>query len=255
MFKTKKSLGQNFLIDNNIINKIVNSVRVLNDEKILEIGPGIGYLTKELKKFNVNLKSFEIDLDTKKYLDLLIDDKTSIIYNDFMKINLNDYYSKDDKIHVIANIPYYITTPIIEKIIDSKLNILDMTLMVQKEVADRLSSSPRNSNYGYITVYLNYYYDVNKLFNVDKNCFNPVPKVDSAIIQLKKKEHNYQVDEELFFKLIKDSFKLKRKNLRNNLKDYDLDKINEVLNKYNLDLTARAEELSLEIFIDIANNL
>ena len=171
-----------------------------------------------------------------------------------MKIDLNEYYKKDDNIHVIANIPYYITTPIIEKIIDSNLNILDMTLMVQKEVADRLSSKPKSSEYGYITVYLNYYFDVKKLFNVPKECFKPAPKVDSAIIQLVKKD-KVKVNEGVFFKLIKDSFKLKRKNLRNNLKEYDLDKISKVLSKYDMTLNNRAEELPLEIFIDIANNI
>ena len=254
MFKTKKSLGQNFLIDTSIVDRIIKSVDVKDNEKILEVGPGIGYLTKELKSFNSDLTCFEIDLDTKKYLDKLVDDKTKVIYKDFMQVDLNEYYNKDDKIHVIANIPYYITTPIIEKIIDSKLNILDMTLMVQKEVADRLSSKPKSSEYGYITVYLNYYFEVNKLFNVDKSCFNPAPKVDSAIIQLKKKD-KIKVNEEVFFKLIKDSFRLKRKNLRNNLKEYDLDKIETILSNHGLSLTARAEELSLDVFIDIANNL
>ena len=254
MFKTKKSLGQNFLIDTSIVNRIIKSVDVKDNEKILEVGPGIGYLTKELKSFNSDLTCFEIDLDTKKYLDKLVDVKTKVIYKDFMKVDLNEYYNKDDKIHVIANIPYYITTPIIEKIIDSNLNILDMTLMVQKEVADRLSSKPKSSEYGYITVYLNYYFEVNKLFNVDKNCFNPAPKVDSAIIQLKKKD-KIKVNEEVFFKLIKDSFSLKRKNLRNNLREYDLDKIETILSNHGLSLTSRAEELSLEVFIDIANNL
>lgn len=254
MFKTKKSLGQNFLIDTSIVDRIIKSVDVKDNEKILEVGPGIGYLTKELKSFNSDLTCFEIDLDTKKYLDKLVDDKTKVIYKDFMQVDLNEYYNKDDKIHVIANIPYYITTPIIEKIIDSKLNILDMTLMVQKEVADRLSSKPKSSEYGYITVYLNYYFEVNKLFNVDKSCFNPAPKVDSAIIQLKKKD-KVKVNEEVFFKLIKDSFKLKRKNLRNNLREYDLDKIETILSNHGLSLTARAEELSLDVFIDIANNL
>ncbi len=254
MFKTKKSLGQNFLIDTSIVDRIIKSVDVKDNEKILEVGPGIGYLTKELKSFNSDLTCFEIDLDTKKYLDKLVDDKTKVIYKDFMQVDLNEYYNKDDKIHVIANIPYYITTPIIEKIIDSKLNILDMTLMVQKEVADRLSSKPKSSEYGYITVYLNYYFEVNKLFNVDKSCFNPAPKVDSAIIQLKKKD-KIKVNEEVFFKLIKDSFRLKRKNLRNNLKEYDLDKIETILSNHGLSLTSRAEELSLDVFIDIANNL
>jgi len=254
-FKAKKSLGQNFLIDNTIIDRIIKSVDVKENEKILEIGPGKGYLTKYLKKFNQELTCFEIDKDTLPYLEILMDDKTKIIYQDFLTVNLNEYYKKSDSIHVIANIPYYITTPIIEHIIKSNLNILDMTLMVQKDVADRLTSKPGSREYGYISVYLNYYFNLEKLFDVDKTCFSPVPKVDSAIIKLSKKESKYDVNEEIFFKLIKDAFKMKRKNLRNNLKEYDLNKISKTLIKYNLDLTARAEELSINIFIDIANNL
>ena len=254
-FKTKKSLGQNFLINDLIVSDIKNSVDVKENEKIIEIGPGIGYLTKELKKFNVDLKCFEIDLDTKEYLDKLVDDKTTIIYGDFMKTDLSEYYSKDDKIHVIANIPYYITTPIIERIIDSKLHVLDMTLMVQKEVADRLCASHGNKEYGYISVYLNYYFELTKLFNVGKENFKPAPKVDSAVIQLKKRKNKFETNEEVFFKLIKDAFQMKRKNLRNNLRNYDLNKISEILIKYNLDLNKRAEELPIGVFIDIANNL
>ena len=254
MFKTKKSLGQNFLIDDNVLNNIISSVDIKENDKILEVGPGIGYLTKNLKSFNTELTCFEIDLDTKKYLDKLVDNKTKIVYQDFMKVNLNDYYSKEDNIHVIANIPYYITTPIIEKIIESNLNILSMTLMVQKEVAERLSAKPKSSLYGYITVYLNYYFDVEKLFNVDKRCFNPIPNVDSAVIKLIKKD-KLAVKEDVFFKLIKDAFKLKRKNLKNNLREYDLDKVEKILNKYDLSLTSRAEEVPYYVFVDIANNL
>ena len=254
MYKAKKKYGQNFLIDNLVIDKIIDSVSIKPNDKIIEIGPGKGYLTRELINYNVDLYSFEIDKDMTNYLDKYISDKTNIIYDDFLNINLKNYFNSNDNIHVIANIPYYITTPIIEHIIESKLNILDMTLMVQKEVADRLCSKPGNSEYGYITAYLNYYFDINKLIDVPRKSFDPVPNVDSAVIKLtkNKKECN---NEDLLFKLLKDSFKMKRKNLRNNLRDYDLNKILEVLYKYNLDLTNRAEDLSIDIFIDISNNL
>ena len=149
MYKAKKKYGQNFLIDTNIINKIIDSVSINSNDKIIEIGPGKGYLTQELKTFNNELYCFEIDNDMNKFLSKLEDDKTRIIYNDFLNVNLNEYFNRDDNIRVIANIPYYITTPIIEHLIESKLNILDMTLMVQKEVADRLCSKPGNSDYGY----------------------------------------------------------------------------------------------------------
>ena len=253
MYKAKKKYGQNFLIDNTIINKIINSVSINNSEKIIEIGPGKGYLTRELLKFNVDLYCFEIDTDMNSYLNKYENDNTHIIYDDFLNIDLNKYFNNNDIIHVIANIPYYITTPIIEHIIKSKLNIVDMTLMVQKEVAERLCSKPGNSEYGYITAYLNYYYDLEKLMDVSKKCFDPIPKVDSAVIKLKSNKKTCN-NEELLFKLLKDAFKMKRKNLRNNLKEYDLNKILEVLYKYNLDLSNRAEDLSIDIFIDIVNN-
>ena len=255
-FQAKHSLGQNFLMNQKVINDICRSVQIHDSEKILEIGPGKGYLTQKLKEFQVEVYAFEIDLDTKKYLDSLEDDKTHIIYQDFMKIALKDYFKENDSIHIIANIPYYITTPIIEKVIDSKLNVVDMTLMVQKEVAERLTAKPGSSDYGYISVYLNYFFELSLLFLVPKEDFDPTPKVDSAVIQLKKRKKTYQVNnEELFFQLIKDAFHLKRKNLRNNLKNYNLSKIEEVLNLYHFDLNARAEELSIEIFIDIANKI
>ena len=254
MYKAKKKFGQNFLIDTNIINKIIESVSIDNNDIILEIGPGKGYLTKELKTFNSKLYSFEIDKDMEKFLNSYEDDNTKIIYQDFLNVNLNNYFNHNDNIHVIANIPYYITTPIIEHLIDSKLNILDMTLMVQKEVAERLCANPGNKEYGYISAYLNYYYDLEKLIDVPRKSFDPIPNVDSAVIKLKHNKKKCD-NEELLFKLLKDSFKLKRKNLRNNLKAYDLNKILEILYKYNMDLTNRAEDLSIDVFIDIVNNL
>jgi len=162
---------------------------------------------------------------------------------------------KYNKLYVIANLPYYITTPIIEKMIESKLDIEAMVLMVQNEVADRLSARPNTKDYGMMTVKLNYYYDVNKLFVVNKRSFEPVPNVDSAVIKLSKKEINIANNEEVFFKLIKDSFQMKRKNIRNNLRNYNLDVIEKVLKRYDLDLSCRAENISLECFIDIANEI
>ena len=252
--KSKHSLGQNFLKDIIVLDKIINSLNINNGDKIIEIGPGMGALTELLKDFNNELYCFEIDERTKPYLNKLIDDKTNIIYGDFLNANLSDYFSDKDVIHVVANIPYYITTPIIEKLINSKLNIKTMTLMVQKEVANRLSSDSNSSDFGYFTAYLNYYYDVIKLFDVDKTSFNPVPKVDSAIIRLDRHKHECD-NEELLFKLLKDAFKMKRKNLRNNLREYNLDKIEEVLKSYGLDLTNRAEDLNIDIFIDIVKKV
>jgi 16S rRNA (adenine1518-N6/adenine1519-N6)-dimethyltransferase len=255
-FKNKHSLGQNFLNNQNILNNIVSSVSVKPGDIIVEIGPGTGNLTINLKKLNTNILAFEIDERTKKYLDKLEDDKLKVIYKDFMTINLSDYIKDSDNVHIIANIPYYITTPIIEKIIKENLNVIDMTLMVQEEVANRLSSNPGNKDYGYFTVYLNYYYKVTKLFNVGKENFYPIPKVDSAVIQLVKKDNGISAkNEAIFFKLIKDAFQFKRKNLRNNLRNYDSRALEEILNQYNHSLNSRAEDISLEEFIEMANKI
>lgn len=257
-FKHKHSLGQNFLKDKGVLAKIIDSVDVKEEDLIIEVGPGQGALTKFLKLFKANLRCFEVDTRVKKYLDSFEDEKTKVIYNDFMKVDLEEETKDIDykDLYVIANLPYYITTPIIEKMISSPLNVKAMVLMVQNEVADRLSAKPGTKDYGAITVYLNYYYNVEKLFFVHRSAFDPAPNVDSAVIKLSKKENELELkDKDLFFKLVQDSFKMKRKNIRNNLKGYDLDRISKVLESYGLDLTVRAESVSLKCFVDIANEL
>ena len=258
-FEYKKSLGQNFLIDQNIINKIINSIDIREDSIIIEIGPGSGALTKKLVELNANVISFEIDTRLKEELDKLEKDNNNlkIIYEDFLNIDLNKFLKtkKYKNLYFVANLPYYITTAIINKI-TKESNPTEMILMVQKEVAERFSAVPNTKDYGSISVFLQYNYDISKVAIVSKNCFFPVPKVDSMVIKFKSKESNLKVNNEnVFYKLIKDSFQFKRKNLKNNLKKYDLEKINNVLKKYNKDLTARAESLTVEEFIDISNNL
>ena len=258
-FKHKHSLGQNFLKDKNVLMKIVDSVDVQSDDLIIEVGPGHGALTKYLKLFHANLRCFEVDTRVKPYLEKFEDDKTKIIYNDFLKVNLEEE-TKDIKyndLYVIANLPYYITTPIIEKMIESPLNVKAMVLMVQNEVADRLCAKCGNKDYGSISVYLNYYYyKVDKLFFVSRKAFDPEPKVDSAVIKLEKRDTELPLlDRDLFFKLVRDSFKFKRKNLKNNLKGYNLEKIEKALKNLNKDLTVRAESLTINDFIYISDLL
>lgn len=256
-FKHKHSLGQNFLKDKKVLINIIDSVDVKEDDLIIEVGPGQGALTKYLKLFHANLRCFEIDTRVKKYLDAFVDEKTKIIYEDFLNIDIKKQIQdiNYNNLYVIANLPYYITTPIIEKIINSNVDVKAMVLMVQNEVADRLAAKPGSKDYGAITVYLNYYFDVQKLFVVNRNSFDPVPNVDSAVIKLAKEEDKHQVTKELFFSFVKDAFAMKRKNLRNNLKQYDLKLIEPILSKYNLTLQDRAENVSLECFIDIVNEL
>lgn len=254
--KFKKKYGQNFLVDNNILDKICESIKPKKDDLIIEIGPGSGNLTKRLKEYGSFLLCFEIDNTLSKFLDLLVDDKTKIVYDDFMNINLDDYVDerKYNNIYVIANIPYYITTPIIEKITFSKIKVNSLTLMVQKEVADRLSSNFGNKEYGYITVFLNAFYKINKLFNVNRNSFYPVPNVDSAIIRLESIDNNID-DFNRFNNLIKNAFKFKRKTLKNNLRGYNLEVINNILVKYNYSLNNRAEDIPVNVYIDISNKI
>lgn len=254
--KFKKQYGQNFLMDKNILDKISSSICPSENDLIIEIGPGSGNLTKKLKEYRANLVCFEIDKTLDKYLNLLVDAKTKIVYEDFMNVNLDEFVKKYnyENIYVIANIPYYITTPIIEKITFSNIRVKSLLLMVQKEVADRLSSTNGNREYGYITVLLNAFYDINKLFNVNKNSFYPVPNVDSAIIKLDSKECNI-LNFEKFNRLIKNAFRFKRKTLKNNLIGYDLELINNLLGEYGFSLSNRAEDVPVEVYINIANKL
>ena len=252
-FNHKKSLGQNFLQNHTIIKKIVEEISPAEDDLIIEIGPGQGALTKELQKFNSNLVCFEVDQRLKTYLESICNEKTKIIFEDFLKVNLEEY-KKFNNIYVVANLPYYITTPIINKIIKDELNPKKIVIMVQKEVGERFSSLPGNKEYGAISVYLQYFYDIKKVVDVNKKEFIPVPKVDSVVISMEqKKEFIKPNNEEKFLKLIQDSFKLKRKTLKNNLSNYNWEKVKSILEELNLPENIRAEQLSLEQFIEISN--
>ena len=255
--KAKKSLGQNFLIDNNIINKINDSINVKEDDLIIEIGPGMGALTRVLKEKNANIICYEIDKDMIPYLNKYVDSKTKVIYKDILEASIKEDIKdiKFNKLYIVGNLPYYITTSIIKYLISLELPIEEMIFMVQEEVADRFTASYGNSDYGSITLFLNYYFNVEKLFKVSKKCFNPVPKVESAVIKFSKRLNKLEVNKDKYFTIINDSFKMKRKTLKNNLSNYDFNKIKEILNKYNLSETVRAEELSEEVFVAIANVL
>lgn len=252
----KKKYGQNFLQDQNILSKIYNSINPTPKDLIIEIGAGSGNLTKWLIKYEATLICFEIDKSLEAQLKTLESTKTSIIFEDFLTIDLKKTLSKYkyEKIYIIANIPYYITTPIIEKINEELPETNQMILMVQKEVADRLTARPKSKDYGYITVLLNYSYDIRKLFNVSKSCFYPTPKIDSAIISLNQK-YKEKTDYVKLKSFLKSAFQYKRKNLKNNLKAYDLSKIEEILKQYNYSLLNRAEEIPIEIYIKIIQNL
>ncbi len=258
-FKFKKKFGQNFIKDKNIVSNMCKLSGISDDSLIIEVGPGKGILTSELAKYG-NVLSYEIDTSLKDYLDDKFKsyENVNIIYDDFMnrdiESDIKGYNYKN--IYFVSNVPYYITTPILMKVINSNIMISKIVIMVQKEVAERFTSKPGSRHYSSISVYLNYLYNSKIIMNVSRNSFYPVPNVDSAVILFTRKEKPLYVNDYAFFeKLVRDSFQFKRKTLRNNLKGYDLDKISEVLKKYGFDLSVRAEELSVDIFVSISNAL
>lgn len=259
-FQHKKSLGQNFLKDENVLKKIAGSIITKEKDLVIEIGPGQGALTKYLVLKDSDLVCFEIDNRVEKYLEKYESKKCRIMYGDFLKINISqsiENISQYENIYFIANIPYYITTPILEKIMNLEVEATEMVLMIQKEVAQRFTAKPGTKNYGSLTVYINYYYETEYLFEVSRNCFDPSPNVDSAVVRFKRhktKEYN-SFNEDFLFKFVNDAFRFKRKNLRNNLKQYNLDKINEILEENGYNLLNRAEQIPIEVFVKIANEI
>lgn len=259
-FQFKKNFGQNFIIDENIINAIINKADILEDTLVMEIGPGAGSLTYKLSLSAKQVLCYEIDTSLKDILhqNLGYSTNVDIIFADFLKRNikedLKNYSFKH--LYVVANLPYYITTPILVKLIEEEIPVDKIVVMVQKEVGDRFKATPNTKDYSSLSVYLNYYFTIHKLMDISQNVFMPKPNVDSIVLSFERRKDLLPVSNySLFFKLIRDSFKQKRKTIRNNLKEYDLKIIEEVLKKYNFDLTVRAEQLSIEIFVHIANEL
>ena len=258
-FIFKKKYGQNFLKDKNKVKKIVDSANIKDKSLVIEVGPGGGILTTELSLKADNVLCYEIDLELKSILvNKFSNSNVSIIFDDFLNRNIENDIEKYnyDNLYFISNVPYYITTPILLKLINSSLNFDKIVIMVQEEVGERFSAKPNSKDYSSITVFLNYYFDVKREFKVNRLEFNPVPNVDSEVISFTRKDKLLELkDKDLFFKLVKDSFRFKRKNIKNNLKDYNLDMIEKVLIKNNLNLSSRAERIPLEIFVDISNEL
>lgn len=259
-FVFKKKYGQNFIIDENIINAIINKSAIDKETLVIEIGPGSGALTIKLAETAKNVLCYEIDTSLREILsDVLKDCKNvEIIYDDFLKRNvlLDIKKYKYNSLYVVANLPYYITTPIIVKLIEDNIDVKKIVVMVQKEVGNRFRAKPGSRDYNSLSVFLNYFYDVKKIMDVSKNVFMPKPNVDSIVVEFNKKEKNLSIkNKELFFKLIRDSFRQKRKTIKNNLKGYDLEKVEKILKKHNLSLSSRAERISTEIFAEIANCL
>ena len=189
-FGFKKKFGQNFIIDENVINSIVDKSEIDKETLVIEIGPGAGSLTYGLATKAKNVLCYEIDTTLKDILNSNLSDfsNVDVIYEDFLKVDVNNELKKYDynKLYVVANLPYYITTPIILKLIEDKIPVDKIVVMVQKEVGDRFKAKPGTKDYGSLSIFLKYYFEVNKLLDVSRNVFMPKPNVDSIVVEFKK---------------------------------------------------------------------
>jgi len=259
-----KNLGQNFLIDETIVQNIISAADICDKDLVIEIGPGLGTLTKPLLEIAKKVVCIELD---QKMVSLLHDrfiayKNLEIINDDILKIDLKSKVSEElancEKVKVVANLPYYITTPIIMKLLEQKLNIDSITIMVQKEVADRLTANPGEANAGAITYAIHYYTIPQKVVEVPKSSFIPIPEVDSTVIKLEVLEKPSVVtqNEILLFSLIKLSFMQRRKtlvNALNNLDGFNKQSLENMLTQLNIDTKIRGEKLTLEQFQQIVN--
>ncbi len=252
--KAKKRLGQNFLKDETVIMKIANEIEATPEDLIIEIGPGRGALTKKLLTKNCKVLAYELDLDLKPVLINLNKEQLTVIFKDILKSNIKEDIKdiKYKELYLVGNLPYYITTPIIEHIISQDLDFKKFTIMVQKEVADRFLAKPKSKNYGYMTLLLNYYFELEKVCDVSKYAFVPVPKVESAVVSFRPRENKPEVDISKYKVFLKNVFRQKRKTLKNNIGGiYDWDKLKKVLAQRNILEQVRAEELSEDVLIDL----
>lgn len=264
-FAFQKRFGQNFLIDTHVLEKIIASAEITKDDFVLEIGPGIGTMTQYLAEAAREVAAVEID---KTLIPILQDtlkewNNVTVINNDILKVDIRQLALEKNQgrpIKVVANLPYYITTPIIMGLFENQVPIESITIMVQKEVADRMQVGPGTKDYGALSLAVQYYARPEIVANVPPNCFMPRPKVGSAVIRLERYEQPpVQVkDEKLMFRLIRASFNQRRKTLVNGLKNspelhFSKEEIEQALVNCGLPLTVRGEALTLERFAQLAN--
>ncbi|MFS9171137.1 16S rRNA (adenine(1518)-N(6)/adenine(1519)-N(6))-dimethyltransferase RsmA [Streptococcus infantis] len=268
-FTFKKSFGQNFLTDTNILQKIVDTAEIDDQVNVIEIGPGIGALTEFLAERAAEVMAFEIDHRLVPILaDTLRDfDNVTVVNEDILKVDLaqhiQNFKNPDLPIKVVANLPYYITTPILMHLIESGIPFSEFVVMMQKEVADRISAQPNTKAYGSLSIAVQYYMTAKVAFIVPRTVFVPAPNVDSAILKMvRRPEPAVAVeDEKFFFKVSKASFTHRRKTLWNNLTGYFgkteevKDKLTKALEQAGLSPSVRGEALSLEEFASLADAL
>lgn len=258
--KPKQSLGQNFLVDDNISRKIVQSLSLKSTDVVLEIGPGQGALTRHLVEKVRHLVAVEIDQRVVENLQERFSSKqTTILHQDFLDVHLDDWQKKfGATLRIVGNIPYHLTSPILFKIFESCSSVSDCTLMMQKEVAQRLTAKPGTRAYGILSVFTQFYGIATLLFVVSPNCFYPKPKVTSAVVHIQLQERpRHHVNEELFRTVVKTVFGKRRKTLRNCLKylPYDEMTIDTILKNLDFKLDKRPEQLNLEQFVELTNKI
>lgn len=262
-FHFKKKFGQNFLVDCNILNKIVEESGVVNKDLVIEIGPGIGALSEKIADKCKDLILIEIDDTLIPILENGVGKRNNveIIHNDVLKVDFFELIKSKvfDKVRVIANLPYYITTPIIMKLLENHYPIDSITVMVQKEVADRLVAKVGNKDYGAITLAVEYFTNARKAIQVSPNSFIPKPKVYSTVVDMKlKPNHECESFEKMLFSFIRAAFNQRRKTLVNAIGNANLDFINkqkltEILGELGIDENIRGEKLTLQEYKDIIN--
>ncbi|HLR72228.1 MAG TPA: 16S rRNA (adenine(1518)-N(6)/adenine(1519)-N(6))-dimethyltransferase RsmA [Pseudogracilibacillus sp.] len=265
-FSFKKSLGQNFIIDTNILQKMIHSAHIDRTCGVIEIGPGIGALTEQLALKAKKVIAFEIDQRLFPVLQdtLAAYKNVKIIHEDFLKANIKQiieqFFPSNLSLHIVANLPYYITTPILMKVLQNQLPVQTITVMLQKEVAKRMAAGPCTKEYGSLSIAVQYYTEARVVMDVPKTVFIPQPNVTSSVLQLVKRERPsvHVKDEDLFFSIVQASFKHRRKTLRNNLlnflkKQMDKKYIDHMLRAANIDGQRRGESLTIQEFANLAN--
>lgn len=266
-FAFKKSLGQNFIIDVNILENIIKHAGVDPSIGVIEIGPGIGALTEQLAIHADKVVAFEID---GRLLPILEDtlqaySNIEIIHEDILKADvekvIEEQFAENQAIHIVANLPYYITTPILMKLLRDRLPVENITVMIQKEVAERMAAKPSSKSYGSLTIAVQYYTDAKVVMTVPKTVFTPRPNVDSSILKLELRDEPlvHVKNEDFFFTVVRASFAQRRKTLRNNLSSYfkDMDKavLQDVFEQTGINGSRRGESLHIEEFAQLADAL
>ena len=248
--RAKQSLGQNFLVDDNMAQKIVDAIAPQQDEVLLEIGPGLGMITKLLQQRAKHL--FAVEIDQRFYDDLLHKfgdkDNFTLVQNDFLKVDIGEI-AGNDKLRIVGNIPYNITSPILFKVIENRSKVTDLTLLLQKEVGQRVVSPHNSKDYGILAILSQSVADVKRLLNVPPTVFQPRPVVDSSLIQWRfTPKRSNQIKDEYFFRtIVKQAFGKRRKMLRNSLSEF--------IGKSSFDFTRRPEQLSVDEWIQLADEL